>query len=205
MRACFLVILCLMITSSCNKNQMPFDPVEGVVAKGCSNTTYPDWQQSPYVLPYPVGETYGIDLSNCSGSFHSEGRPDQFAIDFNMDIGTPVTAAREGLVYSIDESASDAGGGVGNFVIIDHGDGTFGVYLHFTTNGVEVEVGQEVKKGDLLGLSGSSGLAGYPHLHLVVVADNPAWPYTSIPITFSNTAPNIRGLASGFAYEALPY
>ncbi len=184
---------------------MPFDATEGVVAQGCSNTTSPNWQQCPYVLPYPVGETYGIDLSNCSGSFHSAGRPDEFAIDFNMDIGTPITASREGVVYGIDESASDAGGGVGNFVIIDHRDGTFGVYLHFTTNGVEVETGQTVEKGDLLGLSGSSGLAGYPHLHLVVVAEDPTWPYTSIPITFSNTAPNIRGLASGYAYEALPY
>lgn len=175
------------------------------MAAGCFDGKYPDWASSPYVLPYPVGRTYGVDLSNCSGSFHSAGRPDEYAIDFNMSIGTRVTAAREGVVYDFEEGFTDAGEGVGNSVIIDHGDNTYGVYLHFTQQGVEVEIGQEIDKGDFLGFSGSSGLAGYPHLHFVVVTGSPAWPYTSIPVTFSNTVSNERSLASGYAYPALPY
>ena len=204
----FAIFLSLFFLSSgCSSNNpSPFDDSEiGVTARGCIGTEYPDWKSSPYVLPYPVGKAYGIDLSNCSGSFHGEGRPDEFAIDFNMAIGTPVTASREGTVYSTEERFTDAGDGTGNLVTVDHGDSTFGVYLHFTQNGVEVEVGQKVKKGDLLGYSGSSGLAGYPHLHLVIVTGDPSWPYTSIPVTFSNTVSNERSLASGYSYEAFPY
>ncbi len=204
----YLVGGCNLLILGCSQSPPAIDVIEEeepFIAKGCANAEYPDWKSSPYVLPYPVGLTYSIDLSNCSGSFHGTGRPDEYAIDFNMEIGTRVTTSREGTVYNIEERYTDAGEGVGNFVIIDHGDNTYGVYLHFTQNGVAVELGQEVDKGDFLGLSGSSGLAGYPHLHLVVVEGDPAWPYRSIPVTFSNTVPNSRSLASGYAYPARPY
>ena len=60
---------------------------------GCPGATCPDWTTSPYVLPFPVGKEYRVDLSNCSGSFHGEGQPDEFATDFAMPVGTPITAA----------------------------------------------------------------------------------------------------------------
>lgn len=177
---------------------------EGPLASGCPGIVYPDWKTSPYVLPYPVGTAYKIDLSNCSGSYHSEGRPDEFAIDFNMNIGTIITAARSGKVVHVEESGFDENH-PNNLVVIDHGDNTFAEYMHLTNKGAFVEVGDYVEQGDEIGLSGSTGLAGYPHLHFVVTQNSWQWPYKSIPVTFSNTWSNERSLASGTIYKAFEY
>ncbi|HQU72781.1 MAG TPA: M23 family metallopeptidase [Calditrichia bacterium] len=179
-------------------------PEEGPVAEGCPGAVYPEWSTSPYVLPYPVGETYKIDLSNCSGSFHSEGQPDEFAIDFNMPIGSQITASRAGTVVYVEESGRD-GGSPNNLVVVDHGDESYAQYMHLTQNGAQVTVGQQVSPGDNIGLSGATGLAGYPHLHFVVTHTPWRYPYASMPVTFRNTLSNERSLASGTRYKALPY
>ena len=170
---------------------------------GCPGVTYPDWTTSPYVLPFPVGKEYRVDLSNCSGSFHGEGQPDEFATDFAMPVGTPITAARAGTVVHVEESG--IGRELNNLVVVDHGDDTYAQYMHLVRNGAHVQVGQEVEQGDAIGQSGATGLAGYPHLHFVVTQRGWAWPYSSIPVTFSNTDPNPRGLKADTEYEALEY
>jgi murein DD-endopeptidase MepM/ murein hydrolase activator NlpD len=180
----------------------PIDPLSDDV--GCSGATYPAWQTSPYVLPYPAGITHRVDLSNCSGSFHSAGTPDAFATDFAMPIGTVITASRPGTVVQVEESGID-GDFPNNLVVVDHGDGTFAQYMHLTRDGALVSIGETVSRGDTLGLSGVTGLAGYPHLHFVVTAGDWPWPYESIPVTFSNTDANPRGLAAGGVYAALPF
>lgn len=171
---------------------------------GCPGAVYPDWQTSSYVLPYPVGTSVRTDLTNCSGSYHSEGLADAFAYDFGMNIGTVITASRDGTVIHVEESGVD-GFFPNNLVVVDHGDSTYAEYMHLTLDGAFVDVGQTVQRGDTLGLSGATGLAGYPHLHLVVVGGAWEFPYVSTPITFSNTTANPRGLASGQVYEALSY
>ncbi|RDK86882.1 M23 family metallopeptidase [Marinirhabdus gelatinilytica] len=171
---------------------------------GNCNVTYPEWTTSPYVLPYPVGESYVIGLSHCGGSFHSAGGPDQFAIDFNMSIGTIITASRDGKVVHVTESGFD-GEFPNNLVVVRHFDNTYAQYMHLTKDGAIVTVGETVKQGDTLGYSGATGLAGYPHLHFVVTQDSWPYPYISVPNTFKNTDPNPKSLLSGRAYEALPY
>ncbi len=171
---------------------------------GCSGVTYPDWAASPYVLPVPIGEIVQIDLSNCSGSFHSEGRPDEFGIDFNMPIGTQITSSRAGEVVWVEESGDD-GRFPNNLVVVDHGDGSFAQYMHLTRDGAAVEVGDLVVPGSPIGLSGATGLAGYPHLHFVVTSGGHEFPYVSVPVTFRNTAPNPKSLLSGQRYTALAY
>ncbi len=178
--------------------------VEGPVAGGCENADYPDWRTSAYVLPFPVGQRYRVDLSNCTTYTHSPGRPDEFGYDFNMPVGSRVSAARSGKVIYVEESGHD-GAFPNNLVVVDHGDDTFAQYMHFTRNGVWVEVGDSLNQGDIVGLSGYTGLAGYPHLHFVVTRENWRWPYKSIPVTFRNTVSNVRGLASGYVYEAFSY
>ena len=116
---------------------------------GCPGATYPDWQTSPYVLPIAVGQSVKIDLSNCSGSYHSLGEPDAYAIDFKMAIGTRVVAARGGTVVYVQESGND-GGFPNNLVAVNHGDGTYGQYMHLTRDGAEVTVGTRVEPGDLI-------------------------------------------------------
>ncbi len=178
---------------------------EAPLAKGCPDTEYDDWKTSKYVLPYPVGKSYMVTLGHCGGSYHSQGQPDQFAVDFAMDIGQTVTAARAGTVVYVEESGID-GEFPNNLVVVEHEDGTFAQYMHLTQNGALVNKGDAVEQGQSLGLSGNTGLAGFPHLHFVVTKKGDFhYPYTSIPTTFSNTLPNQRSLAGGYRYSALDY
>lgn len=168
---------------------------------GCKTANYADWRSSNYILPYPTGKKYRVDLSNCSSSYHSEGYPDQFAIDFKMRKGTLITAARGGEVVHIEENGR-SGKFPNNLVSIEHEDGTVMSYMHLKRNGALVEIGDIVKQGQAIARSGDTGLAGYPHLHLVLLPSKTSYPYQSLPITFQNTTPNPRGLASNTYYKA---
>ena len=169
---------------------------------GCDGQIYIDPAYSPYVLPFAVGDTFKTGLTNCSSSYHGSGEPDQYAFDFDMPVGTPFSAARAGTVFKVVEDAPSGGGGVGNYVIIDHHDDTYGLYYHSPQNGIEVAVGDEVEQGDVLGVTGRSGLAGYPHLHFIVVEGDPTFPYDGLAISFSNALPDDVVLKSRTEYQA---
>ncbi|MCP5062771.1 MAG: M23 family metallopeptidase [Ignavibacteriae bacterium] len=211
----FLIVIFSILILSCessiekittleNENKELLQNNEGPIADGHPNTIYPDWQTSPNILHCPVGKAYKIDLGNCSGSYHSKGKPDEFAIDFNMGIGTLIIALRSGKVVHVEESGFD-GQHPNNLVIIDHGDHTFAEYMHLTRNVALVNVGDIVEKGKSIGLSENTGLSGYPHLHFVVTSESWQWSYVSIPVTFSNTISNEKSLASSTIYEACNY
>ena len=196
--------------SSCLKDVPPREPKDvdeevDVKVVDCSETAYDEWETSPYVLPYPAGKSYSVSLSHCGGSYHSLGQPDQFAIDFVMNIGTAITAARSGKVVHVEESGFD-GGFPNNLVVVQHSDGTYAQYMHLTHDGARVEDGQNVQKGEVIGFSGSTGLAGFPHLHFVATkAGSHFYPYESFPTTFSNTTANPRSLEGGKTYKAEQY
>jgi murein DD-endopeptidase MepM/ murein hydrolase activator NlpD len=59
--------------------------------------------------------------------------------------------------------------GLGNHVVIDHGDGEYSVLLHLERGSVRVRPGEIIKRGDLIGNVGFSGDATYPHLHYAVM------------------------------------
>jgi murein DD-endopeptidase MepM/ murein hydrolase activator NlpD len=172
---------------------------------GCDGQIYNDPATSPYILPFAVGASYPTGLTNCSTSFHGPGTPDQYASDFDMPEGTPFIAARAGTVYEVVEDQSSTGGGAGNYVTIDHGDNTYAKYYHSPKDGIDVEVGDEVAQGDVLGITGRSGLAGYPHLHFIVVKDQTEFPYEGIAVSFRNAIPADVALESYSEYEAAPY
>ncbi|MDE2115082.1 MAG: M23 family metallopeptidase [Hyphomicrobiales bacterium] len=91
-------------------------------------------------------------------------------IDFRERLGTPIHATGAGKVV-----VAEYNGGYGNMVEIDHGNGLHTRYGHMSQ--IEVQVGQRVKKGSELGLSGSTGRSTGPHLHYEVrqngIAVNP--------------------------------
>ena len=82
--------------------------------------------------------------------------------DFDVPYGTEVYATGDGSVI---ESGWNSGG-FGNWIVIDHGYGLQTVYGHLSD--IKVVSGQNVKRGDLIGISGSSGLSSGPHLHYQV-------------------------------------
>jgi len=108
------------------------------------------------------------------GSFSHTDAQNRYAVDFAADIGTPVLAARDGVVMQVESDFAKAGlnlekfGGRANFVRILHDDGTMGLYAHLQESGVLVRVGQRVHAGQEIGLSGNTGFTTGPHLHFVV-------------------------------------
>lgn len=123
--------------------------------------------EPPYVLPFPSGafrviQAFGGSFSHTGSFFYSH--------DFVMPIGTPIVAARAGVVEAVEESFVDYDNTLGheNYVIVAHTDGTFARYLHLTENGVIPGVGDTVLAGDTLGFSGNTGFSTLPHLHFDV-------------------------------------
>ena len=186
----FLLTLCLIFLS-CKEHAPEVAPTPSVEAK--------------YVLPYPVGTAHTCAQGfNTSYSHYGSFR---YAVDFEMPIGTVVTAARKGRVVYVVESYSDSdqAGGHENVVIVMHEDSTYARYVHLTTNGGLVEVGQMLMPGDTVGLSGNSGSSYLPHLHFDVTGSFTGAGDQTIPFDFWNTNPHPFGFQQGAVYEALPY
>lgn len=206
----YIPILAFILLGYCSKksagntNILASNDPQQNTETGCPMGNYGNWESSSYVLPYPVGKSYEVNLSHCTNSYHAEGSPDQYGIDFAMPIGTPITATRNGIVVHIEESGMD-GGFPNNLVVVKHDDETFAQYMHLTNNGALVEVGDTVVQGTQIGLSGATGLAGYPHLHFIVTQDTWPYPYDGVAINFKNTDPNPKSLKMGVSYLAYPY
>ena len=129
----------------------------------------------------------------------------EVALDFKMKAGTEITAAREGLVYRIKKD-SDVGGlkdeylDKGNHIVILHSDGSYAGYWHLKLNGVMVNVGDTVKKGQLIGYSGNTGYTAFPHLHFYVYRDDDV--FKTIPTRFF-TKTGTRYLRPGEYYKSV--
>lgn len=140
-----------------------------------------------YRLPYASSETYMV-LQGYGSKFSHTGL-EEFTVDFNMPEGTPVLAAREGIVARVEESHNigcwEPGcGKFANFVMILHSDGTTGEYFHLRQHGVSVEEGEYVGRGQLIGYSGNTGHTTMPHLHFGVYKATSWGKTASIPIVF---------------------
>lgn len=160
---------------------------------------YPDWKTSPYVLPYPVGKTYPLHQGNCSLGGHRAGY--QYSYDFLMPIGELVTAARAGVVSEVLDGYEDGNNTTENWVKVRHADGTIAAYSHL--HSVLVRVGEEVRAGSPIGLSGNTGqTGGVPHLHFHVSPCSEPVRCGTIAVTFRNTAPNPNGLQFQQEYTA---
>jgi murein DD-endopeptidase MepM/ murein hydrolase activator NlpD len=87
-------------------------------------------------------------------------------IDFSAPIGTPIYATADGVVDRLNVSFS----GYGKTIEVDHGFGYRSRYAHM--HGFAVSKGQKVKRGELIGYVGNTGLSTAPHLHYEVFINN---------------------------------
>ncbi len=113
---------------------------------------------TPSILPtngyLSCGFGYRIDPFTGTRQMHS-------GVDLAADIGTPVYATAEGVVCSVERDA-----GLGRVIKINHEYGYLTVYGHLSQIGVRK--GQAVKRGDLIGTVGNTGMTTGPHLHYEV-------------------------------------
>ena len=118
-------------------------------------------QEMPAILP-----VNGRITSGFGSRFHPVlkiTRPHP-GLDFHAPIGTPVYATGNGV---IEEATS--GAGLGRYVKIEHATaGYVTVYAHLSRIAPGLRKGKSIKRGDIIGYSGNSGLSAAPHLHYEV-------------------------------------
>jgi murein DD-endopeptidase MepM/ murein hydrolase activator NlpD len=136
-----------------------------------------------YRFPFKKGEKVEVSQSFNGKSTHNSEQS-RYAIDFQLDIGDPVYAARGGTVIKVIDWFTKRGGeelrDAANKIIILHDDGTMANYVHLDYKGSFVKEGQKVEKGEKIGIAGLTGFTRGPHLHFVVRKENDI----SIPVYF---------------------
>jgi murein DD-endopeptidase MepM/ murein hydrolase activator NlpD len=159
-----------------------------------------------YALPYASGRTFRV-LQGYGSRFSHTGL-EAYAVDFDMPEGTPVHAARAGVVARVEESHSigcwrDGCGKYANYIVILHNDGTTGEYYHLMQNGSLVEVGDSVARGQKIGLSGNTGHTTMPHLHFAVYRATEWGNTQSIPVRFQTAHGTLTRPRHGARYQAI--
>src|SRR6266498_1133106 len=138
-----------------------------------------------YSLPFEKGKRVFLIQAYDSKMSHKG----ELALDFKVKKGTKICAARDGVVMLIRKD-SDKGGlkdenlDDGNYIIIQHSDGSSGMYWHLQKDGVAVNVGDTIRKGQVIGLSGNTGYSAFPHLHFEVQGYDAGGNYKQLPTRF---------------------
>lgn len=153
----------------------------------------PVFVSAPSGLAIPVAGVAPADLIDTYGQDRDGGARDHNAIDIMAPAGTPVIAAADGVVEKL--YFSEGGGGISAYVRSDDGQWIH-YYAHLQAYAPGLAEGQRLRRGDAVGLVGSTGNAedAGPHLHFAIHAMGPgeAW-HEGTPI---NPYPLLAGQAS---------
>ncbi|HMC27293.1 MAG TPA: M23 family metallopeptidase [Verrucomicrobiae bacterium] len=159
-----------------------------------------------YFLPYESGTECKV-TQGYNGSYSHSGA-DQYAIDWKMPSGTPIYAARRGMVVKVKVDSSTGGPdrkfeNQANYILIRHSDGTVANYAHLSKGGSKVNPGDIVEPGDLIGYSGNTGFTSGPHLHFSVFKTKNGKQRQSIPVKFQSTSAQPITLVEGKTYKSV--
>lgn len=130
---------------------------ETALLKNIHTGAHAFWTQ-PFSFPVAnpiVTDDYGYSRDTVGYSIPHKGT------DFAAREGTPILAMNRGVVRMARTSPV-----YGKMVVVDHGLGVMTFYLHLSK--IHVAVGQLVQRGERIGLSGQTGYAEGPHLHLTL-------------------------------------
>ncbi len=155
-----------------------------------------------YQLPYSEGAEFMVG-QGFQGEATHQGK---YAIDWDMPVGTPVRAARGGIVMELMERYRAGRPDpelktMANFVKIKHEDGTIGNYVHLAHNGVRVKLGDVVRSGQVIAHSGDTGYSTGPHLHFEVYSATRELGMRTIPVEFRTRSRGVTRLEEGRYYR----
>ena len=109
---------------------------------------------------YPLDKYIVTGVYGSQRILNGKPRRPHYGIDFHAAEGTPVKSMMDGVITLVEKDMYFTGG----TIIFDHGHGISTLYMHMKD--IYVEVGQKVKKGDIVGTLGQSGRATGPHLDI---------------------------------------
>jgi len=132
------------------------------IADICKNTASEQLWQDRFLRMAGAGKAGFADQR----TYYYQGEPIDHQVHLGIDIAStakaPIEAANKGKVIFADYL-----GIYGNMIMIDHGQGLTSLYSHLSR--IAVEPGQLVEKGEVIGNSGTSGMAGGDHLHFSIL------------------------------------
>lgn len=190
-----IIVCCSFVSCAVSKN-----PLRKEVKK-LQKGIIKDDTSFVYSLPYEEGRSHLI----VQGYFGIFSHQERAALDFKMKKGTNILAVRDGVVIRVKEDGSRGGWSRkwrnhGNNIVIQHGDNSRSGYWHLQKDGALVNVGDSVKQGQVIALSGKTGYAATPHLHFIVWKnDNRGW--QQVPTRFL-TSKGIKYLKPWKKYKA---
>ena len=168
-----------------------------------------------YQLPWAGGEIHAVSQGEETSLTHNGMAA--YALDFDLAYQT-VVAARGGKVVLVRQDSNSGGcnaiyASSANYVVIDHGDGTSGLYLHLSRSSALVKSGDIVVQGQPIATSGETGLTCSdnekgpgPHLHFQVEqTDNTRYFTQALPIAFDDVPTDDGVLADGRSYVSGNY
>ena len=144
----------------------------------------------PYRPPFGRGMSHKISQS-FKGKYSHTDPFSEYAVDIAMEEGTPIHAARSGIIMDIANDFFTGGSDIdkygkrANLVRILHDDGTMGVYAHLKLESVRYGIGRRVEEGVYIAESGNTGFSTGPHLHFVI-QKNVGMKVISIPFVFED-------------------
>jgi len=120
-------------------------------------TSEPEWAGNFHPpVKAPISDVFGT-----SRTFNGRVQSVHQGLDYAVPEGTPVAALNGGVVLLAQPLFFE-----GNCVVLDHGQGLLTLYMHLSK--IEVKEGDHITSGQKLGLSGGTGRATGPHLHVAV-------------------------------------
>jgi murein DD-endopeptidase MepM/ murein hydrolase activator NlpD len=129
------------------------------IKKDYLNRVTPEREWSgPFATPADAAIS---DVFGSQRIFNGKTSSPHLGLDFRVPSGTPVEAMNDGTVLLARPLYFE-----GNFVVLNHGQGLLTLYLHLSE--FKVKEGDQVKRGQVIGLSGGTGRATGPHLHVAV-------------------------------------
>ncbi|MET8714051.1 M23 family metallopeptidase [Streptomyces sp. NPDC004735] len=128
------------------------------------------------VNKYVLSATYGTGGDRWASKHSGQ--------DFAVPIGTKVEAAHTGRVVKAGPNGGGDGPAYGNAIVIKHANGKYSQYAHLSK--IDVKIGDRVKTGEKIGLSGNTGNSSGPHLHFEI-RTTPNYGSAINPVSYLNS------------------